>query len=43
MGATATAAADTMTVREWAARLATKAPARNYREMLRMVYDDIIK
>lgn len=43
MGATATAAADTMTVREWAARLATRAPPRDYREMLRHVYDDIIK
>ena len=42
MGATAKASADTQTVREWAARLATKAPARDYREMLRMVYDDII-
>lgn len=43
MGKTALAAADTFTLREWAARLATRAPPRDYVEQLHELYDGIIE
>lgn len=43
MGETAKATADTFTVREWMARIATKAPPKDYREQLRLVFDEIVK
>ncbi|TPV95534.1 MAG: hypothetical protein B7733_09415 [Myxococcales bacterium FL481] len=42
MGATAKEAADTQTVREWASRLAARAPPRDYPAMLEQIYNDII-
>ncbi len=43
IGATARAAADTQTVREWASRIATRAPPRDYRAMLEHIYRDILE
>lgn len=42
MGKTATATADTPAFREWASRLATKAPPRDYVEQLHEIYDGVI-
>jgi hypothetical protein len=42
MGQTATAAADTYTLREWAARLATRAKPKDYRGQLEQLYRGII-
>jgi len=43
MGRTATAASDTWTFRQWAARLATRAPPRDYRAQLRALYDGVLE
>src|SRR5574342_984764 len=42
MGRTAKAASDTWTFRKWAARLATKAPPRDYRGQLRHLYRGVL-
>lgn len=43
MGQTAKSAANTPSMREWASRLATKAPPKNYERQLKALYDGIIK
>lgn len=43
MGATATATARTVAFREWASRLATRAPPRDYRAQLRELYRGILR